>query len=155
MCLIFFNKFYFLSNNSHSKTMEDGFYFILKALFALEIFNFLYFHPSSPLFLPINHCFRAWSKINLEFRDVINCLNENLIIHFAWYLEKEKHDIETLSIDRVLNKEQFYGKIMQENVQQKLVPDCLFIFVNNPMQPLHSRNSLKNKIFWERIIENP
>ena len=32
---------------------------------------------------------------------------------FAWYLEKEKrHDIKTLSIDRLLNKEHFYGKIM-------------------------------------------
>ena len=31
--------------------------------------------------------------------------------HFVWYLEKEKkYNNGTLSIDRVLNKEQFYGK---------------------------------------------
>ena len=31
--------------------------------------------------------------------------------HCVWYLGKEKrYDIETLSIDRVLNKQNFYGK---------------------------------------------
>ena len=45
----------------------------------------------------------------------MNCLNKNLIIHFVSYLEKEKSDdMETLSIDSVLNKQHFYGKIMQE-----------------------------------------
>ena len=35
--------------------------------------------------------------------------------HFASYLQKEKrYDIETLSIDRVLPKEHFHGKIMQK-----------------------------------------
>ena len=43
-----------------------------------------------------------------------NWPNKHLITHFVWYFEKEKgEDIETLSIDRVLNKEQFYGKIMK------------------------------------------
>ena len=43
--------------------------------------------------------------------------NENLT-HFVWYPQKEKkmHGIETLSIDRVLNKEHFYGKIHAENL---------------------------------------
>ena len=60
--------------------------------------------PSSPLFLPVSHWFRAWSKINLKAYDIINCLNKNLVTHLVWYLEKEKsYDIETLSIDRVLN----------------------------------------------------
>ena len=45
-------------------------------------------------------------------------------MHFVWYLEKEKkYDIETLSFDGILNKEHFYGKIIQENVKQKAVPD--------------------------------
>ena len=66
-------------------------------------------------FSPVSHCFRGWSKINLKVYDVINCLNKMLITHFVWYLEKEKrYDIETLSIDRVLNKEHFYGKVMQK-----------------------------------------
>ena len=43
--------------------------------------------------------------------DVINCLNKNLITHFVWYPEKEKrYDTETLSVDKVLNKEHLYGK---------------------------------------------
>ena len=40
-------------------------------------------------------------------------------------------------------------------MHQKLVPDSFFILVNNPKQPLHARNSFKNKIFWNRIIKNP
>ena len=37
------------------------------------------------------------------------------MVHFVSYLEKEKrYDIETLSTDRVLNEEHFYGKIMQK-----------------------------------------
>ena len=39
----------------------------------------------------------------------------NSITHFVWYLDKEKrYDIETLPIDGVLNKEYFYGKIVQK-----------------------------------------
>ena len=44
----------------------------------------------------------------------MNCIIKNLISHFVWYLEKEKSDIEILSIDKVLNKEHFYWKIMQK-----------------------------------------
>ena len=73
--------------------------------FCISIFPS--FSPSQPLF-------RGWLKINLKVYDVINCLNKNLT-HFVWYLKKEKrYDIETLSIDRVLNKEHFYSKIMQK-----------------------------------------
>ena len=51
----------------------------------------------------------GWCKKNLKI--VINCLNKNLITHFVWYLEKEiRCDIETLSIDRKLNKEYFMEK---------------------------------------------
>ena len=34
-----------------------------------------------------------------------------------------------------------------KNVHQKLVPDPFLILLNNPEQPLHARNSYKNKIF--------
>ena len=55
------------------------------------------------------------SSKNLKIYDVINCLNKNLITRFVWHLEKEiRYDIETLSTDRELNKEHFYGKIMQK-----------------------------------------
>ena len=57
--------------------------FIYKALFILEIFNFLYFCPSL-FFLP--SCFRRWSKTNPKVYDVINCLNKNSITNFVWYI---------------------------------------------------------------------
>ena len=34
-----------------------------------------------------------------------------------------------------------------ENVHLKLVPDTFLSLVNNPKQPLHATNLLKNKIF--------
>ena len=45
-------------------------------------------------------------------------------------------------IDRGLNKDLW--KNYAENVHQKLAPDPFLIFINNPKQPLHERNSLKN-----------
>ena len=67
---------YYFHDDSPSKTMKNVFYFIYKALFALEIFKLLHFH--------LRHK---------------NCLNRNLITHFVWFPGKEKrYDIETLSI---------------------------------------------------------
>ena len=40
-------------------------------------------------------------------------------------------------------------------MNQKLVPDPFLVLVNNPKQPLHARNSFKNKIFSKRIIKKP
>ena len=72
---------------------------------------------------------------------------------FCLVFWEKNDDIETLSIDRVLNKEQ---KNHTENVKQKVVPDPFLIFVNNPKQPLHASSSFKkNKVFWKRIIKNP
>ena len=43
-CVLYFlSNFYFSPNDNPSKTVKDVFYFILKALFVLEIFIFLYF----------------------------------------------------------------------------------------------------------------
>ena len=109
----FYQIFIFSPNDSPSKTMKNAFYFILKVLFVLKIFKFLYF--SFSFFFSISHWFRGWSKINFKVYDTINCLNRNSITHFVWYLEKEKrYDIETLSIDGVSDKEHFYRKIMQK-----------------------------------------
>ena len=48
---------------------------------------------------------------SLKDFDVIICLNKNLTTNFVSYFEREKrHDIETLSIDRVLNKEHLHKK---------------------------------------------
>ena len=88
--------------------LEKLFLFHLKSSFGswdIQIFVFC----SSPLFFPVSHCFRGRSKKNLKVYVIINCLNNNLITHFVWYLEKEiTCDIETLSIDRELNKEHIY-----------------------------------------------
>ena len=107
---IFEQIFVFHQMIAHQKLWK--FLFHLKSSFRSRDIQFFLF-LSSPLFLPVSHCFRAWSKINLY--DVINCLNKNLITLFVWYLEKEtKYGIETLSIDRVLNEEHFHGKSMQK-----------------------------------------
>ena len=90
------------------------FLFHLKSSFRSRDIQIFAFSPS-PLFLPVSHCLRAWSKINFKVHDAINCLNKNLKTHFVWYLEKERrYGIETLTIDTVLNKEHFCGKIMQK-----------------------------------------
>ena len=137
-------------NDSPSKTMKNVFSFHLKSYFCpgdVKIFVF----SSSPLFLTVIHCFRGWSKKNFKVYDVINCLSKDLKTHFVWYLEKEiRCDTQTLSIIRVSNKEQFYGKVIQ-NVDQKLVLDPFLILLYKLKQPLHARNSFKNKIFWKSI----
>ena len=39
------------------------------------------------------------------------------------------------------------------NVHQKLFQEPFSNLVNNPKQPLHARNYVKNKIFWKGIIK--
>ena len=74
--------------------------------------------------------------------DVINCLNKNLIAYFVRHPDKKKrYDIETFSIDRVLNKEHFYGKTMQIMCAKSQSQTPFFILVKNLEQPLHARNS--------------
>ena len=109
-----FIKFLFFTKWQPFKNYEKCFLIHLKSSFPSQDIQ-ISVGPSSPLFLPVSHCFRGWSKINLKVYDIINCLNKNLITHFVWYLEKEKrYDIESLSIDRVINKEHLYGKAMQK-----------------------------------------
>ena len=108
----FLSNFCLSTNDSPSKKYEKIFH--LKSSFCtrdIQVFVFL----SSPLFLPVSHCFRGWSKKNLKVYDVINCISKNLITHFVWYLKKEIGcDTEILSIIRASNKEHFYGKIIQK-----------------------------------------
>ena len=67
--------------------------------------------------------------------------------HFVWYLKKEKrYDIETSSIDRVLNKEHFLWKMIQKMCTRGYSSDLFLTLVNNPKKPLHESNSFKNKI---------
>ena len=122
---IFF--FFFFTKWQPFKNCEKCFLFHLKCSFRSRDIQ-LFVFPSSPVFLLVSHCFRWWIKINLKVYDVTNCLNKNLIKHFVWYLEKEKsYDIETLSIDRVLNKKNVYGKSCRK-CAPKASPRPLFNF---------------------------
>ena len=106
---IFYYYYYFFSQK-----LWKMFFISCEKLFYswnIQIFLFL----SSLLFLSVSHCFKGWSNINLKVYDVINCLNKNSITHFVWYLDKKKrYDIETLFIDRLLNKERFHEKTIQK-----------------------------------------
>ena len=107
-----FNKFLFFTNWQPFKNYERCFLFHLKSSFRsrdIQIFLF----PSSPLFLPVSHCFRAWSKINLKVYDVLNCLNKNSFCLISSEGKKVWH-WNIISIDRVLNRKHFYGKVMQK-----------------------------------------
>ena len=75
-------------------------------------------------------------------------MSKNLITYYVWHLKKEKmHDIETFSIDRVLNKKLFYGKNHVERLHQKLVPGPFLILMHNPKQLLQAPNT---EILFER-----
>ena len=67
-----------------------------------------------PLFSPCQPL--LWRLIEDKSQSLYRGLNKNLITHLiTHYLKKEKrYDVETLSIDRVLNKEHFYWKIIQK-----------------------------------------
>ena len=139
-----FIKFLFCIKWKPFKNYKKCFLLHLESSFPprdIQIFVF----SSSPLFFPVSHSFRGGSKKNIKFYDIIDCLNMNLITNFVWYLEKEiRCDMETLSTDRELNKENFYRKIMQH---QKQAPDPFLILLNNWKQSSHARNSFKNKTF--------
>ena len=125
---------------------EKCFLFYLKSSFRPRVIQIFVF-PTSPQF---------FLKINLKVYDVRTCLNKNLITHFNWYLKKEKrYDIETLSIDRILRKDFFSWKNHAEIIHQNPVQESFLTLVNNPKQPLHTRNCFKNKVFGKRIIKKP
>ena len=113
-CIRYFIHFLLFHQMVPPPKLWKMFLFHLKSSFcSWDIQIFVY--SSSLLFFPVSHCFRGWFKKNLKVYDVVNCLNKKWITHYVWYLEKEMRcDIETLSIDRVLNTEHFYGKIMQK-----------------------------------------
>ena len=106
-----------------------------------------------PFFIPVSHFFRGWFKKNLHVYDIINCLNKNVVTYFVWYLEKEiRCDVETLSIDRVLNTEHFLWKNYAENEHQKLAPDPYLILLT---QNSHCMQEIVIKIrFWKIIVKN-
>ena len=140
MCPLFFIKFVFFN-----VSLRD-----------IQIFVFL----SSPLFFPVSHCLRGWSKKNYKIYDIIHCLNKNLIAHFVWYIVKEiRCDMETLSMDRELNKKHFYWKFLSflcRKFAPKVSPRPLFDFAKYPKTAiLHTRNYFGNTVFLKRIVKKP
>ena len=79
---IFIKFYFFFTKWQPFKNFEKCFLFHLKSSFRSRDIQFFVF-LSFPLFLPVGHCFRGWSKINLKVHDVINCLNKNSITHFV------------------------------------------------------------------------
>ena len=66
-------KYIYLSpNDSPSETMKDDFYFILKALFVIKIFNFLYFHL--PLFFSVSDI-----ALKLDPRSVLKFITSSTV----------------------------------------------------------------------------
>ena len=45
--------------------------------------------------------------------------------------------------------------LFTKNVHQKVAPDPFLIYLNNPKQAMHTRNSFKSKVFWKTIIKKP
>ena len=117
---------------------------------------FISFH----LFLTVSHSLGGWSKINLKFYDVINCLNKNFLLNNNTFClisgERKKvwhwNFVHWWGLNKE-NKEKI--KENKENVHQKLVPDSFLLLVNISKQPLQTRNYYKNKIFWKRITKKP
>ena len=131
----------------------------LMLFFILKIFKFLNF--CFPSFFPVHHYFRGWSKINLIVYDIY-CLHKNLITQVVWYLHNEKKEWHwnfvnwySLKWGTFGNTEKIWEKWKNhaENVQHKLVPKPVLIFVNKPKQPMHTTNSFKNKMYWKKIIK--
>ena len=110
---------FFVPIDSPLKIMKNVFYF-MQNFFLLSRYSIFAFQ-SSFCFLLVGHCFKGLSKISLKVHDVINCLSKKLLTHFIWNLKKGRR-FETLSIDRVLNKEHFYGKMIKKMCTQN-VPD--------------------------------
>ena len=110
---IFYQNFIFHQMIALQKLWKMFFISSKKLFSFLRYSSFLYIRL--PLFFPVSHCFIGWFKKNFKVYGVINCLNKNWITHYVWYLEKKiRYDIDTLSTDKVLNTEHFYGKIMQK-----------------------------------------
>ena len=109
LCLPFF---FFRQIIALIKNCEKFFLFHLKSFLRsqdIPIFLFLSFSFSSCQ--PLKMIIKKMIKLNLKIYDVINWLYKNLKTHLVWYLEKESgSDIETWSIDRVLNKRHYMGR---------------------------------------------
>ena len=91
-----------------SQKLRKTLFISSKKLFSFPNIQTFVF-PTFPFFLPVSHCLWRWSKINLNHQLIKQNFKKTNAI---WYVEKS--DIETGSIDRVLNKEHSYGKSIRK-----------------------------------------
>ena len=122
--------------------------FHLKSSFRywdIQIFVF----PSFALFLQVDYCFGGPLLINLKVYDAVNCLNKDIMTHCLISWEGKKvwhwHFVHRWSIKQKI----FSWENHAEKLLKKLVPYLFIIFVNNPKQLLHARNSFKKGIMKE------
>ena len=92
-------------------------------------------------------------KINLKVYDIINCLNKNLMTHFDRNMRRKKG--MRLKLCPLIEYRNVFMDKSCRKCAPKVVPDPFLIMVNNSKQPLHARNSFKNKTFRKRIIKKP
>ena len=84
-------------------------------LMSAIFYEIFIFHQTIPLQKLRKMFFISPKKLFSFLRYSNFCISVFLSTYFVGYLGKEKScDIETLSIDRVLDKEYFYEKIMQK-----------------------------------------
>ena len=146
MCPLFFVKFLSLTKLYPFKMYEKCFLFHLKSSFHSTDIQFFVF-LSSHLFLPVSHCFRGWSKINLKVCDVINCLvHQTVNILFGILWRKTGMTLKLCPLIEYWIRNICIGKLCRKCAPE-LVPDPFLILVNNPKQLLLAINSFKYKIF--------
>ena len=108
-------------NDSPSKMMRNAFYFILKALFLLKIFKFLYWlieHEEKTTWLERQAWFwNLWrhSLVNKESQHTYCSISHELKSTRQWNL--------------VIPREIFFFKNYAENEVGKLVPDHFLFFL--------------------------
>ena len=101
--------------------VKNVFYFILKALFFLEIFFCL------ELLIMQKKRLDQKDKVSFKIYDVTSWLTNNYNTHIDHYLVKQKQpDNEIWSVNRIYQEKYFSSKIMENDVG-RLVPD-LFLF---------------------------
>ena len=90
-CLVTFMKFSISVISGVSGDSAESTWPSKKLFLFLRYVNFCIF--VFPSFYPVSHCFRGWSKKNLNIYDVINCLNKNLNIFclISWERNKVWH----------------------------------------------------------------
>ena len=83
-CVRYFYKLFISQQMIALQKLWKMFLFHLNSSFRSQDIQ-IFVSSSSLLFPIVSHCFRGWSRINLnKVYDIINCVNKNLLTHFVW-----------------------------------------------------------------------